>query len=213
MHMPLGQIPTRIQAEAFLQEAAGRNPGPWVAHSRLVAQAAETVAGSIPSLDPEYAYTLGLLHDIGRREGVAGMRHVIDGYRFLMAEGFDGAARVCLTHSYPVKNVAAGSAVWDGTREEYAFVQAYLEGIEYHLYDRLIQLCDGLTMASGYCLIEKRMVDVALRYGVNEHSVSKWRAFLEVKEEFDRLAGRPVYSMLPGIVQHTFGFAPVVNEA
>jgi len=213
MHMPLGPIPSRYQAEAFLQEAAVRNPGPWVAHSRLVAQAAETIAGCIPGLDPQSAYNLGLLHDIGRREGIGGMRHVIDGYRFLMAGGFDGAARICLTHSYPIKNAASGSAVWDGTQEEYAFVEAYLDGIDYNLYDSLIQLCDGLTMATGYCLIEKRMVDVALRYGINEHSISKWRAFLEVKDEFDRLAGKPVYSLLPGIVEHTFGFAPLVSEA
>ena len=211
--MHLGPIPSRYQAEALLQEAAGRNPGAWVAHSWLVAQAAEIIAACIPGLDSESAYTLGLLHDIGRREGIGGMRHVIDGYRFLMAGGFDGAARICLTHSYPIKNAASGSAVWDGTQEEFAFVQAYLDGIEYDLYDRLIQLCDGTTMATGYCLIEKRMVDVALRYGINEHSVSKWHAFLEVKEEFDRLAGKPVYSLLPGIVEHTFGFAPVVNEA
>jgi hypothetical protein len=209
--VPLGQIPSRSQAEAFLQEAAGRNPGPWVAHSVLVAQAAETIAGCIPGLDPDMAYTLGLLHDVGRREGVAGMRHVIDGYRFLMAGGFDGAARVCLTHSYPLKNVASGSAVWDGTQEEYDFVQAYLDGIEYSLYDRLIQFCDGVSMATGYCLIEKRMVDVALRYGINEHSVAKWRAFLEVKDELDRLAGKPVYSLLQGIVEHTFGFQPAVS--
>jgi hypothetical protein len=130
-----------------------------------------------------------------------------------MARGYDGAARICLTHSYPLKNVASGSAAWDGTPEEYEFTQAYLDGIEYNLYDRLIQLCDGVTMASGYCLIEKRMVDVALRYGVNEHSVSKWRAFLEIKDELDRLAGRPVYSLLPRIVEHTFGFSPAVSEA
>lgn len=208
-----GQIPSRTQAEAFLQEAAGRNPGPWVAHSRLVAQAAETIAGCIPGLEPQCAYTLGLMHDIGRREGIAGMRHVIDGYRFLMTTGFDGAARVCLTHSYPIKTVASGSAIWDGTQDEYEFIQAYLDAIEYNLYDRLIQLCDGLTMSTGYCLIEKRIVDVALRYGINELSVSKWRAFLEIKDEFDRLAGKPVYSLLPGIVEHSFGFAPVVNQA
>jgi hypothetical protein len=211
--LPFGKIPSRAQAEVFLQEAEQRNPGPWTAHSRLAAQAAETIAARIVSLDPGAAYVLGLLHDIGRREGVTGMRHVVDGYRFLVAAGYDAAARVCLTHSYPLKNVASGSAVWDGTPEEYHFVQAYLDGIEYNLYDRLIQLCDGVTMATGYCLIEKRMVDVALRYGVNQHSVAKWHAFLEVKDELDRLAGCPVYSLLPGIVEHTFGFQPDPGEA
>ena len=32
---------------------------------------------------------MGLLHDIGRREGVTGMRHTLDGYRYLLEQGFD----------------------------------------------------------------------------------------------------------------------------
>jgi HD superfamily phosphodiesterase len=201
----VGRVPNLVQAETFLKEAEERNPGPWVAHSRLVAQAAGLISDSIPGLQPQTAYSLGLLHDIGRREGVTGMRHVIDGYRFLSAQGYDGAARICMTHSYPIKNVASGSAKWDGTRDEYDFAQAYLDAIDYNLYDRLIQLCDALSMASGYCLMEKRMVDVALRYGTNKYTVMKWKAFLEIKDEFDHLAVRPVYSLLPGVVDHTFG--------
>jgi hypothetical protein len=209
--MQLGNIPTKAQAEEFLREAAARNPGPWEAHSKYVGKAAaaliKAIPGQLAGMDSSVAYILGILHDIGRRAGVTGMRHVIDGYYFLQSKGFDGAARICLTHSYPIKLVASGSADWDGTQEEYEFVQAYLDSVEYCRYDRLIQLCDTLTMASGYCLIEKRMVDVARRYGVNEYTVPKWESIFEIKHEFERILGKPVYSILPGVVENTFGSA------
>jgi hypothetical protein len=208
----IGQIPSFAQAESFLKQAEARNPGPWVMHSKYAAQAARAIAGQVPGLDLQAAYILGLLHDIGRREGVTGMRHVIDGYLFLQEQGYTGAARICLTHSYPVKVVASGSAEWDGTPEEYDFVQAYLDGIEYSPYDRLIQLCDAVSMPSGYCLIEKRMVDVALRYGINNYTISKWQGFFEVKEEFERLMGCSVYSVLPGVVENTFGSTTIRLE-
>ena len=69
------RIPDRYQAELWLQEAGELNPGPWVAHSRYVAEAARNIAARLPTLDVEAAYVLGLLHDIGRRAGVTGMRH------------------------------------------------------------------------------------------------------------------------------------------
>jgi len=197
-------LPTLQDAEALLDEAYSLNPGPWAAHSRHVASAARQIAACHPDLDPEIADILGLLHDIGRRCGVTGMRHVLDGYTYLESHGYPDAARVCLTHSYPIKTAACGSAIWDGTPEEYSFVQAYLDGIEYDPYDRLIQLCDSLALPTGSCLLEKRLVDVVMRYGFKELTLAKWRAYFAIKAEFDQAIGKPVYSVLPGIVENTF---------
>jgi HD domain len=198
------KIPSLPEAEELLQEAHSLNPGPWEAHSRYVAQAAQVIAEHLIDLDPHAAYILGCLHDIGRRFGVTGMRHVIDGYRFLLSKGFDDAARISLTHSYPIKNVASGSAKWDGTAEEYQFVQTYLDEIEYDPYDRLIQLCDSLALPSGFCLLEKRFVDVALRYGYNPMATQKWKAYIQIKEDFERQIGKSVYCLLPGVIENTF---------
>lgn len=200
------KIPSLQQAEAMLREAAELNPGPWVAHSQVVAQAAQVLAAHIPDIDPQAAFILGMLHDIGRREGVYGMRHVIDGYRYLSAQGYDGAARICLTHSYPAPDAGSGSAPWDGTQEEFVFLQRYLDQIEYDWYDRLIQLCDTISLPSGFCLMEKRLVDVVLRYGFNEHTIAKWKAFLSIREDFEGIADRSIYQLLPGVVENTFGF-------
>ena len=51
----------------MLEEARDLNPGPWIEHSLRVAAVAKTIAEIIPRFDPERAYTMGLLHDIGRR--------------------------------------------------------------------------------------------------------------------------------------------------
>ena len=189
----------------MLAEAAALNPGPWIDHSRHVARGAQAIATALPSLDADTAYILGLLHDIGRRRGVHGMRHVIDGYHYLHELGYEDSARICLTHSYPVQSAGFGSSVWDGTQAEYDFVDTYLRSVEYTLYDRLIQLCDALALPTGFCLMEKRLVDVVMRYGFGPLTVQKWQAFFVIRDGFDRLLGKSIYSLLPGVIENTFG--------
>jgi hypothetical protein len=201
------RIPDRNQAELWLQEAAELNPGVWIAHSRYVAEAARRIAAQLPLLDPEAAYVLGLLHDIGRRAGVTGMRHVLDGYRFLVAAGCEDAARISLTHSFQNRDIREIFGEWDCTPEELAFIEDYLAQVAYDDYDRLIQLCDSLANASGFCLMEKRMLDVGLRYGIHEYALCKWRTTFDIKTEFEQHMGCSVYSLLPGIVENTFGVA------
>ncbi len=202
------EIPERAEAERLLDEAEARNPGPWAAHSRYAALAAKNIAEVHPDLDPETAYILGLLHDVGRQEGVTGMRHILDGYTFLTGLGYSDAARIALTHSYPLQDIKAGSGVWDGSDEELAFVETYLNGVKYDDYDRLIQLCDALAWPSGFVMIEKRLVEVALRLGINDMTAEKWRAFLELQRYLEGAIGRSLYSVLPGVVKNTFGFTP-----
>lgn len=198
------KIPDRNIARLFIEEAERLNPGEWVKHSENVAQAAYLIADHHPILDPETAYILGYLHDIGRRAGVSGMRHILDGYRFLNELGYPDAARICLTHSFPYQDYRAGSAVPDWTGEEAQWLKSYLENIQYHDYDRLIQLCDTLANSQGYCLMEKRLVNVVLRYGFNEFTILKWRAFFELRDAFSKAIGRSVYEVLPGVVENTF---------
>lgn len=186
--------------------AEKRNPGPWIKHSFFAAQAAERIAGQVPFLDPPTAYILGYLHDIGRQEGPTDMRHIIDGYQYLNRLGYADAARICLTHSFPLKNIESAAGQWDCSREEYEFVKDYLAGAEFTPYDKLIQLCDAVSSPTGFCLIEKRMVDVAIRRGVNDFTVEKWEAFFQIQEEFQQIIGGAIYHFLPGVVDNTFGF-------
>jgi len=201
------KIPTLAQAQTYLAEAESKNPGPWVAHSARVGEAARAVAVHHPDLDGDAAYILGLLHDIGRREGVTGMRHVYDGYKFLLAEGYFDAARISLTHSFPIPNVYAGSSKWDASEDEIEEVQVFLDTHPFDDYDRLFQLCDSLALPDGFCLLEKRWLDVFMRYqNYNEFTVPKWQTIFDIKKSFEAVIGLNIYTLLPGVVETTFGF-------
>ena len=143
------KVPTLEQASKFIKYAEKCNPGEWIAHSYNVAKAAKSIANECPNLDGDIAYVLGLLHDIGRYEGRVQMHHSISGYDFLMKKEYDDAARIALTHSFVLAdiNVYAGNA--DCTDAELTFVKEYLENVTYDDYDKLIQLCDAISLPNG----------------------------------------------------------------
>ena len=190
--------PDREAAERELTLAGAMNPGPWTQHSENVAKAAEIIAAHC-SLDAEKAFVCGLLHDIGRRAGWSAVRHIIDGYDYLTEKGWDEAARVCLTHSFPVKDIEKDIGKKDITSEQYAFIRRFLEETEYDDYDKLIILCDSLATADGFCILEKRFVDTTRRYGAFPFTVERWNRTFEFKEYFEAKCGKPIYSLLPDI--------------
>jgi len=166
--------------------------------------AAQKIAECHPKLDPETAYIFGLLHDIGRQEGWTAMRHIIDGYNFMMGKGYDDAARICMTHSFPVQMAESAAGKWDCTPDEYNFVVNYLSQIEYNLYDELFQLCDALALPEGCCLLEKRFVDVVLRHGFNDFTLERWQATFAIKKQFEQEIGCSIYELLPNVAETTF---------
>lgn len=180
-----------------------KNPGPWVEHSRSVAENARRIAEHTDCIDPDTAYTMGLLHDIGRVAGVSGIRHIFDGYDRMIALGQPTIARICLTHSFPLKNIHAFQGSFDCSKQQLAFLQCFLDSCSYDNYDRLIQLCDALSLPSGACILEKRLVDVALRHGINDLSLEKWSAFLQLKQHFDRLCRCNLYTLLPNVLENS----------
>ena len=200
------EIPSREEAERLLAEGERRNPGPWVDHSRYVALAAEAIAQHTAQINSQEAYILGLLHDIGRQVGWTQMRHVLDGFLYLDSLGYTKSARICLTHSFVIQHIHAHAGHWDCSDEELQFLTAQLAGVTYSDMDRLIQLCDALALPSGFCLLEKRLVDVALRHGINDYTLPRWRATFALQAHFDELIGRSIYTVLPGVMPNTFGF-------
>lgn len=185
--------PTREQAEALLAEALPHNPGPWGNHSRTAAHCAEKIA-TAAGLDPDKAYVLGLLHDIGRRFGKRHLGHVSDGYSYMMSLGYDEVARVCLSHSFNDQSLADYVGSRDTTPEETALIETNLAAMVYDAYDRLIQLCDSLASAEGVMDIEARMLDVKRRYGA--YPQKKWDINMALKQRFEELAGQDIYSLV-----------------
>lgn len=202
------KVPTKTQALRLLEDAEQMNAGPWVSHSLYTAKAAEVIAGYHPSLDAEIAFVLGCLHDIGRRFGVSDMRHILDGYQYLLSLGYDDAAQICLTHSFPILEVESAAGQWDCSNDELQFIEKQLKQVNITDYDRLIQLCDALALPTGFTIIEKRFVDVTMRHGFNIYTIPRWRAYLDLKNYFDEIIGLSVYRILPNVVENTFGFEP-----
>ncbi|MGH4124301.1 MAG: HD domain-containing protein [Clostridium sp.] len=203
-------VPTIEEAKLLLKEAEVLFPGQWVQHSIFTAEAAKLIAENCKELNSEVAYVLGLLHDIGRRgglpNGITTIGHLLGGYNYSKKLGYDLLAKICITHSCPTKSIYDIEEVVNKkcSDEEYKFVEDYFNKVEYNDYDKLVQLCDALALHNGFTLIEKRLIDVALRHGVNEYNVPKWKAFMELKKYFDEKIGKSIYSILPGVIENTF---------
>ncbi|WP_022762581.1 HD domain-containing protein [Butyrivibrio sp. AD3002] len=187
-------LPTRSEAERLLKEAESCNPGPWGDHSRVAAHCAEKIAQACEGMDPEKAYILGLLHDIGRKFGVRHLGHVSDGYSYMMSLGYDEVARVCLTHSFNNMRLDEYIGRVDTSDEEYELVKTELGKIEADEYDRLIQLCDALAGSEGVMNIEDRMNDVKRRYG--SFPQTKWDSNIRLKAYFEEKAGKDIYDLV-----------------
>lgn len=75
--------PSIEESIKLLNWAEKLNSGTWVKHSHNVARAAAIIADSC-GLDKRVAYSMGLLHDIGRYKGVYHLKHKISGMPFLI---------------------------------------------------------------------------------------------------------------------------------
>lgn len=195
---------TRTIAEQALEYAHEQNSGPWADHARYVAMACENIAARCPHLDSDDAYIYGLLHDIGRHAGVTSERHLLDGYRYCRARGWDKAAQICITHAFMIPDISTSIGVFDMPQEDRDFMAAFVEQARYDDYDRLVQLCDALAIPTGFCLLEKRFVDVAIRYGTHPVLAHRWKAVLDIKAHFEKIMGCSIYDLLPGAVENSF---------
>lgn len=94
--------------------------------------------------------------------------------------------------------------MWQKHDEDYLFMKEFVANAVYDDYDRLVQLCDALAMPTGFCLLEKRFVDVTIRYGFHPATIARWKKFWKYKEMFENQIGCSVYSLLPGVVENSF---------
>lgn len=171
-------------------------------HCHLVAYCAMVIAANVYHLDADKAYILGLLHDYGKHqdENSGGIFHGIQGYNDMMAMGYSEVARVCLTHSFLIKDFNRSQYRYRET--ELAYSRELLNRIEYDDYDRLIQLCDILVSNMRLVNIKKRMRRISRLYGISIMELKPFfRTSLKLKQYFDILCGCDVYQLL-GINRH-----------
>ena len=98
------ELNSRI-AEMELEKAGKTNPGPWTDHCRYAAMACRNIAVHCEGMSADEAYILGLLHDIGRYEGVYAAKHLIKGYRYCMERGWEKPAQICITHEFMIQDI------------------------------------------------------------------------------------------------------------
>jgi len=194
-------LPTKEQALEELRIAGEMNPGPWVKHSENVGIAARNIAEKIPDMNPDKAYIVGLLHDIGRRVGIVDIpTHIYEGYKYCMSKGWDEAARVCMTHSYRLMKEEFD---YEPTSDMEKEIKKFICSTEADDYDKLIQLCDSLAVDYGFVILEKRFVDVTRRYGIMEGYIKGWDVSFAIKEAFEEKMGCSIYDVLPDIGRTT----------
>lgn len=191
-------------AKQLLEKASQSNPGGWADHSRYVAQACNNIASHCKGLSADLAYIYGLLHDIGRYAGVSSEKHLIDGYRYCMEYGWEKAAQICISHAFMIQDINTSIGTFDMSSEDYLFMKDFVANAVYDDYDRLVQLCDALAVPTGFCLLEKRFVDVTIRYGVHPATIDRWKKILVIKEQFEKEIGGSIYTLLPGVVENSF---------
>lgn len=200
-------LPDKKRALEELKIAGELNPGPWTKHSENVGIAARNIAEKISDMDAEKAYIFGLMHDIGRRVGVVNIpTHVYEGYKYCMENGWEEAAKICMTHSYPLMEKEFEYEPVDFCEQE---IKKYILHCKCDDYDLLIQLCDSIAVDYGFCIIEKRFVDVARRYGVWENTVDRWNAKFAIKDYFEEKMGGSIYDVLPDIEKTTLISTPL----
>ena len=126
--------------------------------------------------------------------GVSHLKHVSDGYSYMLSLGYDEVAKICLTHSFNSQTTDVYVGNFDTTEEELKMIQDTLKIVAMDEYDKLIQLCDSLAGSDGVLDIEERMDDVKNRYGF--YPQEKWDNNLKLKKHFEEKMGKNIYNVV-----------------
>lgn len=183
----------------------GRPQGTWHTyydHIYNVAKVCKIIASRTKHLDPEKAFMIGLLHDIGKmKETYTGEFHGIAGYNMIINKDPD-IAKGCLLHSfvsdeiYDFEKCKKFQRVND--RKQYDFILEYLSKNPMNDYDILLQMADSIGDYRGFISIEDRIDDFLERHNILEKKFSEniLKPRIDNKKYFDKLIGQDVYEVL-----------------
>ena len=136
----------------------------YIYHTTGVAEAAYKIALK-SGLDAQKAYIGGLLHDYGKiqNEKQTDKSHFLLGYEKMSEKKYPFVAKICLTHSFPVKNFSY-SDYNSYNHNDLLKTKNILSTIEYDDYDRLIQFCDILFEGMNKVVYQQRLKNIKQRY-------------------------------------------------
>jgi putative nucleotidyltransferase with HDIG domain len=167
-------------------------------HCLIVAKAAKIMGSYHNNIDMEKLESLALLHDIGKYklDRIYKRSHCISGYEFMKSEGLNKAANICMTHSFPLKRFNEMSEVlFFNNEDDIKFTKNFLSDVEFDIYDEIIQMADGVGRHNGFCSVEERFNDVAIRY--NQPDIKKEAGvYLKLKNKLEKELGISIYNEL-----------------
>lgn len=171
----------------------------WVRHSKCVGTAAGVIANKL-GLDVDKAVTLGYIHDIGKRSGeINGENHVMNGYNYLKKLGYDDEyCNICLTHSYLNNDYMCTAG---GIPIDIPFRTEFIKNHEYTIYEKIINICD-LMCTQVVNTVDKRLIDIMIRYGAYENTQYHIKEAIKLKQYFDDLLGYNLYDLFPEIKEN-----------
>lgn len=110
--------------------------------------------------------------------------------------------------SSSLSNLIRFSEAGDCEMNLHCRMEQFIKNAVYDDYDRLVQLGDALALPTGFCMLEKRFVDVTIRYGVHPATVDRWKKILEIKDLFEKEIGCSIYNLLPGVIENSLSLEP-----
>lgn len=157
-----GNIPNKDKIHYYLIED-NDNLGAWVSHSKLIGKTARAIAKDI-NLDPDIAYAVGCLHDIGKKNNKKGLAHTIEGFHILRNETYFFPAKIAISHSFIIKNIESYVGDKNIKKNQIKTIKNLLKSYEYNVYDKLIQVLDN-SILNSYIGIDEKQKYLKEKYG------------------------------------------------
>lgn len=187
----MSQLSSKQAYDLLIENLENPESIQYVPHSRHVGDLAGMIAKEL-GLDEDYAKTLGYLHDIGRK--IDSPNHMYAGYKYLVENGYEEYAYICLTHSFLNNDIECICASFlSPDSEGYDTVKAFVEAHRNTDYDRIVQTCDLLCLHSGGTTLEERIDDIESRRGTHYKSKYHRETAIKQKAEIEARLGHSIY--------------------
>lgn len=203
-----GNIPNKDKVRNMLDEAFKKSPGEWIIHSYIIGKTSEKIAREL-GLDPEIAYAVGCLHDLGKGYGYRDMAHMMEGYRILRFEAYFYPARIALGHGFVTGEISSYHGKRNVSKRDEDFIIAYLKKREIDEYEKLIILLNNLIKGRYLGLDEREALRNIAKTPEREERLKilkGWQDDLEAKLE------NPIKTYLPRPRSYKFPYNLLRNE-
>ena len=167
-------------------------------HVKIVANAAKRIANKSDCLDPEKAYTYGLMHDIGKffLSKKESYKHPLLGYE-LLKDNYIDIAEICLSHPFPTPSFDDYFLHYcKGDSVEAVKISDSLKTLKNNNYMMLIQFCDKISGLDNYVTLDEKFAWYASNYSIDKHIIDqRFVMYLDIKTHLEKITKMNIYEM------------------